>query len=187
MTFAAMSMTNSHALRIARWVVKGCVVLLRILLVVWAVSPALMFPLREILVETLREAMYKGTATVTATELYTMFAVVWVALMAYIWLGIQFLNRLLRILTSCAENDPFNRVNAARLQTMAWLMLAMEGLDGAMQLYAMLGVPRFSDSVESHYDLGISMSGVISVLTLFVLARVFQVGTSMRDELLETV
>jgi hypothetical protein len=159
------------------------VALLWICLVLWAAGPALLFPFREMLLEVM---LKEARESVTATELYMMFAVAWVWGMAYMWLGIQFLNRLLRVLTSCAENDPFNRVNAARLRTMAWLMLAMEGLDGAMQLYALVLHP-FNDSAESHYDLGISMSGVISVLTLFVLARVFQVGASMRDELLETV
>lgn len=92
-----------------------------------------------------------------------------------VWL----LSSLAAIIASTAAGDPFNAANAQRLQVMAWCLLVLQlcGIPGALiaSSYPALGPAGPSGEV--------SIAGWISVLMVFVLARVFAAGTAMRDEL----
>jgi hypothetical protein len=90
---------------------------------------------------------------------------------------------LLAIVDTVRAGDPFTEANAARLQTIAWGMLILQLFDlglGAFTGWARL--MRFD-----FVDWSPSFSGWITVLMLFVLARVFQRGAEMRDDLAMTV
>ena len=94
------------------------------------------------------------------------------------------LSRLLAIVETVRFGDPFVSDNAARLQTTAWALLGLELLHlavGAIAAYAATGPQRFD------IDWNFSISGWLAVLLLFVLARVFEHGTRMRDDLEGTV
>ena len=82
------------------------------------------------------------------------------------------------------EGDPFVAANAARLQTIAWVLVAL-------QLLSMIigGIANVISSPAHPVDLdaGFSISGWLAVLLTFLLARVFAEGTSMRDDLEGTV
>jgi hypothetical protein len=94
------------------------------------------------------------------------------------------LTRLLAIVDTVRFGDPFVSGNAARLQTAAWALLGLELLNLAVGLIAA------SASTESQpLDVGWSFSITrwLAVLLLFVLARVFEHGTRMRDDLEGTV
>ena len=94
------------------------------------------------------------------------------------------LKRLLAIVTTVREGDPFVAANAARLQGIAWLLLSLQILsiviDAIGKAVALLGRPL-------DLDAGFSVNGWLAVLFAFLLARVFAEGTLMRDDLEGTV
>lgn len=94
------------------------------------------------------------------------------------------LTRLLAIVETVGLGDPFVAGNAARLQTTAWSLLGLE------LLHLAVGAIAAAASSESQpLDIGwnFSITGWLAVLLLFVLARVFDHGTRMRDDLEGTV
>lgn len=93
------------------------------------------------------------------------------------------LTALLRMLASVETGDPFIAPNARRLQSIGWGLLAIQIAD------LLYGVATFwfeRIGLESS-GWNPSIAGWISVLMAFVLARVFTLGTRMRDELEMTV
>jgi hypothetical protein len=94
------------------------------------------------------------------------------------------LTRLLAIVETVRFGDPFVSENAARLQTTAWALLGLELLHLAVGAIA---ASASSESQPLDIDCTFSITGWLAVLLLFVLARVFQYGTRMRDDLEGTV
>ena len=94
------------------------------------------------------------------------------------------LRRLLAIVETVRRGDPFVADNAARLQTTAWALLGLELLHLAVGAIAAV-----ASSPSQPLDLGwnFSVTGWLAVLLLFVLARVFNHGTRIRDDLEGTV
>ena len=98
-----------------------------------------------------------------------------------------FFGKMRAIIKSVGEGDAFIPVNAQRLNMMAWLLLAVEILTvliGAMRahLAEAMGWPMTGSSFRI-YDL----DGLLMVITLFILARVFKHGAAMREDLEGTV
>ena len=94
------------------------------------------------------------------------------------------LTQLLAIVDTVREGDPFVAHNAARLQTIAWWVL------GAELLHLLVGaIGEFASAGGQSLDLDWSFSFTpwIAVLLLFVLARVFEHGARMREDLEGTV
>lgn len=98
----------------------------------------------------------------------------------------RFLQLLRRIVVSVGEGDPFIPENAARLQYMAWLSLAVQGLAIPMGALGMW-VGQFGDKADADLDVTVDANGLILALVLFILARVFRRGAEMREELEGTV
>jgi uncharacterized membrane protein len=99
-------------------------------------------------------------------------------------LGFLFFRHLHRIVESVREGDPFVPVNAARLQAMGWISLAVH----------ILGIPLAATTGWlgrilgiGHMNFEVSWFGLLLALVLFVLARVFRQGARMREELDGTV
>jgi len=94
------------------------------------------------------------------------------------------LTRVLAIVETVRRGDPFVAGNAARLQTTAWALLGLELLHLAVGAIA-----AAASSAAEPLDLNwnFSVTGWFAVLLLFVLARVFDHGTRMRDDLEGTV
>ena len=94
------------------------------------------------------------------------------------------LKRLVAMVETVREGDPFVAANAYRLQAIAWLMLAM-------QLLSMVigGIGKAISTPEHpfHLDAGFSLNSWLAVILTFVLARVFAEGTLMREDLDGTV
>jgi len=92
-------------------------------------------------------------------------------------------SRLLAILATVRAGDPFVVANADRLQRIGWALFAIQLLDlafgGIVLALDRLGV--------DHATWVPGFTGWIGVVMLFVLARVFRVGTRMRDDLAMTV
>ena len=94
------------------------------------------------------------------------------------------LKRLLAIVETVRAGDPFVATNAGRLQTIAWLLLALNLLS--------LVIGAIAKTVSTpahplHMDAGSSINGWLVVLLTFVLARVFAQGALMRKDVEATV
>ena len=102
-------------------------------------------------------------------------------------LAFFFLRHLRRIVDSVSDGDPFVPINADRLRHMAWLAIAMQ-----VVLIAITPTILWFDALPHkrnihHGSSGLSFAALVLAMLLFILARVFRVGTAMRDELEGTV
>ncbi|MEN2785752.1 DUF2975 domain-containing protein [Sphingomonas qilianensis] len=93
------------------------------------------------------------------------------------------LTRLRAMIATTQAGDPFIAANADRLQAVGWALLMIQLLDLAFGLVAWV---LASHDIETG-GWSPSFGGWFAVLLLFILARVFSVGTRMRDELEMTV
>ena len=104
--------------------------------------------------------------------------------LATIPLNYVVLKRLLAIVGTVREGDPFVAANASRLQTIAWSLLAL-------QLFSIvigaIGKAVSTPAHPVHLDAGFSINGWLAVLLTFLLARVFAEGTLMRKDVAGTV
>jgi hypothetical protein len=94
------------------------------------------------------------------------------------------LTRLLAIVETVKAGNPFTGANADRLKTIAWAILSLELMHFA--------VGTIAGSVSSaaaplNISWGFSLTRWLAVLLLFVLARVFEQGARMREDLEGTV
>jgi hypothetical protein len=94
------------------------------------------------------------------------------------------LRQLQAIVATVRAGDPFIEGNAARLERIAWWVLAGEGL---RLLVAAIAWAATTGVQELDVDFGFSFAPWLAVLLLFVLARVFAEGTRMRRDLEGTV
>jgi hypothetical protein len=94
------------------------------------------------------------------------------------------LTRLLAIVDTVTAGDPFVQVNAARLQTIARAVL---GLELTHLLVGAVAAVAFSAGQPVDIGWRFSLTRWLAVLLLFVLARVFEQGARMREDLAGTV
>ena len=94
------------------------------------------------------------------------------------------LRRLLAIVGTVRSGDAFVAANAARLQAIAWALLALQVLGIVI---GAIGKAVSTPAHPVHLDAGFSINGWLAVLLMFVLARVFAEGAVMRDDLEGTV
>jgi hypothetical protein len=94
------------------------------------------------------------------------------------------LTRLLAMVATVRVGDPFVPANAHRLQTIAWVLLALQLLSIVI---GAIGKAVSTPAHPVHLDAGFSVNGWLAVLLTFVLARVFAEGTLMREDLEGTV
>ena len=94
------------------------------------------------------------------------------------------LTRLLAIVQTVGTGDPFVAVNAERLRLIAWATLALELMHVTVGTIAAM---VSSADVPLNMSRGFSITRWLAVLLLFVLARVFEQGARMREDLAGTV
>ena len=96
----------------------------------------------------------------------------------------RILAKLMQIVDSVHAGDPFVAENGARIQSIAWLLLMAEVL--SLVVGALV---EFISTPEQPFDTGwrFTLTPWIAVLLLFVLARVFDHGARMREDLEGTV
>ena len=102
-----------------------------------------------------------------------------------------FFGKLRAIINTVSDGDPFVPANAERLSLMAWLMLGVQLLVLAAIPFA-LQLADFARKFGEHADInidggGFDLSGILLVIILFILARVFRHGAAMREDLEGTV
>ena len=95
----------------------------------------------------------------------------------------RLLATLADIIVTASAGDPFIAANADRLQKIGWCLLALQ----LCEIPGILIGRYFPAMGSAAPDGDISIGGWISVLMVFVLARVFAAGSAMRDDLEGTV
>jgi Protein of unknown function (DUF2975) len=117
-------------------------------------------------------------------ESLAAITVILIGALTFVGLAFQFLRKLIALIGSLEHGSPFVPENAARLRYMGWLVLAMQGL-------ALLAVPLIvwikQALPDSHVVFGFSIEGLITALLLFILARVFDHGTRLTEDVEGTV
>ena len=83
-----------------------------------------------------------------------------------------------------SRRRPFRRLNAYRLQAIAWVLLALQLI--SLIIWA-IGKAVSTPAHPLHLNAGFSPAGWLAVVLTFVLARVFAEGTLMREDLEGTV
>jgi Ca2+/Na+ antiporter len=91
------------------------------------------------------------------------------------------LTRLRAIITTVQEGDPFVAANARRLTGIAWALLGIQIVDLGF------GIVAITSSIDAIAGWTFTLTGWLAALLLFVLARVFEHGARMRDELAATI
>ena len=94
------------------------------------------------------------------------------------------LKRLLLIVQTVRSREPFAADNASRLQAIAWALLTLQLLSVVVALIARaISTPAHPIEMNA----GFSITGWLTVILTFVLARVFAEGAAMREDLEGTV
>jgi Protein of unknown function (DUF2975) len=160
-------------------------VVLRILIVVnWIGGAAILALLLIMPNEQWIMSAFKLTPSPEAARLVMGLRVIAVLGLVAIPINHVVLKRLLAIVKTVREGDPFVAANAARLQAIAWALLALQILS------IIIGGIGKAVSTPAHpvdIDAGFSINGWLAVLLTFLLARVFAEGALMREDLEGTV
>jgi hypothetical protein len=129
-------------------------------------------------------AAFKLSPSPEAERLIMALRVIAVLGLAAIPFNYVVLARLLAIVETVRDGDPFVAANASRLQAIAWALVAL-------QLFSLvIGAIARAVSTPAYplnLDAGFSINGWLAVLLTFLLARVFAEGTLMREDLDATV
>lgn len=117
------------------------------------------------------------------------WAIIAVLALTMLLLGliVNFCMKLLEVVKSVDQGDPFHPDNARRLAHMGWLSLGAWAVTiplGAMAMW----LSQYADEAgDVQVELDGSIDGLILALILFILARVFRHGAAMREDLEGTV
>lgn len=164
-------------------VAKGVLIFLMVVVAIAGGACAAAIPVvifsADVVVQLAEEIPTVPTATmITAIAVTLAFAALLLAALFRVF------QLLYSIVETVAEGDPFVPDNAKRLTQTAWLALGVQIV--SMPLEALGNwIGDNADKTEGGSDiaLGISGNGLLLVLILFILARVFRKGTEMRAEL----
>jgi Protein of unknown function (DUF2975) len=94
------------------------------------------------------------------------------------------MRKLLTVIASVEDGNPFVRANALRLKTIGWLMVGLQIVGVPLAIAAGKAADMFG---ESDTGLDISLNGILAILLVFILAGIFERGAEMREELEGTV
>jgi DUF2975 family protein len=160
-------------------------VLLRILIVVnWLGGVAILALLVAMPNEQWIMSAFKLSPSPDAERLIMGLRAVAVLGLVTIPLHYVVLKRLIAIVKTVRAGDPFVAANAARLQTIAWALFALQILSIVI---GTIGKSVSTPAHPVHLDAGFSINGWLAVLLTFLLARVFAEGALMREDLEGTV
>lgn len=102
--------------------------------------------------------------------------------------AVVFFKRLLDIVGSVAEGNPFDHANADRLTQMGWLALGGQALILPLMAIAEWFAPYLERAGQgSDFGFDFDLGTILLILVLFILARVFRHGAAMRADLEGTV
>lgn len=136
-----------------------------------------------------RGEVYDRIAAADAPDFfYWVVIAAFVLLMVAIGLAVRFFEALHRIILSVDRGEPFDPANAARLRNMGWLAVAGQIVFiplGVIETAVAPYLARLGRTVEG--GIGLDPGTLLLILVLFILARVFEHGAGMRQDLEGTV
>ncbi|MES2905003.1 MAG: DUF2975 domain-containing protein [Pseudomonadota bacterium] len=117
---------------------------------------------------------------------YPLILLAFVLIIALMAASFLFMRELGRLIGSVEQGDPFQPFNADRLRRMGWLTVGSQ-----LVLVALAAIGMAFDGIRpalmAEDALNAAFGGLLLALVLFILARVFRIGTAMREELEGTV
>ena len=96
----------------------------------------------------------------------------------------RFFQQLQAIVATVPAGNPFDPANADRLRRMAWLAVGFQIVSLAA---SMLSAAAKNLGEQIDVTLEVTFEGIFLAILLFILARVFRLGTAMREDLEGTV
>lgn len=135
------------------------------------------------------KALTSDGNTVVAPNFFVGVSLTMILLAATFALGIWFLLLLRQIVGTVAAGDPFIHDNADRLSKMGWIALGAQivSIPLAASVVWIAGMVEDHDSHRLDDGVGFDGGGIVLILVLFILARVFRQGAAMRADLEGTV
>jgi Protein of unknown function (DUF2975) len=172
--------TNGTVLKITRGLIYLMMGLAGLAVLALALGAgALPFFWPEALVEIAKEKPgFDGSGVMPLIYMLFAFAII---CLAALWM---ILKKLLAIIATVAEGDPFVRANAVRLKAIGWIMVFVHVIGIPFAAVATQVGDKLQEA-DMHGD--VSITGILSTLLVFVLAGVFERGAAMREELEGTV
>ena len=167
-----MSTNSSAALGLSRFLLRLGVVLNLMTAIILVACFAATFVFEGQVLAYFQRRAFDSAILLPALRIWMVLALPYVAAVHIM------LTRLLAMVDTVRLGNPFVPENAARLKTIAWCLLACQLLHLVFG-----GMVRIAASANAHMDWRFNSSGWIAVLLLFVLARVFEEGTRIRDDL----
>jgi signal transduction histidine kinase len=160
-------------------------VAIRILIILnWLMGAAILALLLALPNEQWIMTWFKLSPSVEAERLVMGLRIIAIIGLVTIPLNHAILKRLVAMVETVRAGDPFVAANAHRLQTIAWLLLALQLLS---LIVAAIAKAVSTPEHPLRLDAGFSVAGWLAVLLAFVLARVFAEGAMMRDDLEGTI
>lgn len=144
--------------------------------------PIILFNQDRVSIELAEEGLRAASGDVIGALLILLAcAAILVGMLFYVF-------RLLKhIVDTVGEGDPFVPENAARLTRMAWLTLGVQVVTIPLAALGLWLSSAMEEDGTTFTVETISGNGLLLVLILFILARVFREGARMREELEGTV
>jgi hypothetical protein len=131
--------------------------------------------------DTIVAALSKDNPVRSAAATLTTMRIVMLIGLLMVPLAHLLLTRLRAIVATVQHGDPFVAANARRLTAIAWALLGIQIVDLGFGILAM------TSDLDQEMPWSFALTPWLAVLLLFVLARVFEHGTRMRDELAGTI
>ena len=113
-------------------------------------------------------------------KLYVIFAL-GILVLGVVW---TVMRKLLAIVSSVEDGNPFVLANAIRLKAIGWLMITVQIIGIPLAMVAKQTANLFG---ENDVGVNISLNGILSILLVFIVAGIFERGAVMREELEGTV
>lgn len=169
-----MVQSHSSALSVSRILLK----ILRVLNLIMGVFLVVGIPASFFFEPTFFEFFSKRPPRIDPTWLLPALRI-WIVLALPMIAAVHVsLSRLLDVVETVRSGDPFVPENAVRLNTIAWCVLVTQLLH---LTFGMLAATM--NAAGSNIEWKFSLTGWLAVVLLFVLARVFEEGTRMREDL----
>ena len=109
-------------------------------------------------------------------------------------LAVLAFRAIAKVVETARTGDPFVVENATRLTRLGWLLLSIYGIGIAISVFINALLPESLRDGKHHEHFNIQVSkpdispvGLLAILLIFVLARIFRHGSEMRAELEGTV
>jgi hypothetical protein len=165
---------------------RGLIWVLLVVVGLIALGFAIGLPLALVMPETVFSSVLEPTVTSIPPGATGMLAAIHGLALLTLLAALYFLKQLFDIVGSVAAGDPFVPANADRLTRMAWTALGIQVLAVPLALIQ-FRLQDLLDLDDQPFAISFPDHGLVMALVLFILARVFRHGTTLRDELEGTV